>query len=119
MKKTCPIYHVAGFIGKRWTLLILTELHKGRKKWKRYSEIKRKLPEITPKMLSARLKEMGREGLLKRRLDASSFPVKSEYRLTPKGEDFIGIVRYMRDWALKWKVRNAFCETVDCEDCEI
>ncbi len=119
MDKKCPIYSVANFIGKRWTLLIICELYKGGAKWKRYSQIKKKLPEMTPKMLSSRLKEMQKEGLIKKRVDASSFPIKSEYSLTDKGLDFIKVVMGMKEWALKWEVKNEHCESVDCKECEL
>ena len=52
MDKDCTIYKTTSFIGKRWTLLILLELYKGKNEWKRYSEIKKRLPEITPKVLN-------------------------------------------------------------------
>ena len=119
MDKKCPIYRIVGFVGKKWTLLILTELYKGRKKWKRYSHIKKRLPGITPKMLSARLRELNAEDLIRKRVDSTSFPVKSEYRLTRGGEDFIRVIKGMKDWGLKWKVKNEHCETVNCKYCEL
>jgi DNA-binding HxlR family transcriptional regulator len=119
MQENCPIYHVVSFVGKRWTVLVMCELNKGRKKWKRYSDIKRKLPKMTPKMLSARFKELQAEGLLKHRVDAKTFPIKSEYKLTDKGEDFIKVIMDMKKWALKWKVRNEHCETVNCKYCDL
>ena len=82
MDKKCPIYQVMGFAGKRWTILVLIEIYKGRKEWKRYSRIKEKLQTITPKMLSARLKELEKEGMLKKRIDSKEFPIKTEYKLT-------------------------------------
>jgi len=118
MNDKCPIYNTVTFTGKRWTIIILYEIYKGRKKWKRYSQIKRKVPGITPKMLSARFRELEAEGMIKKRVDASNFPIKSEYRLTPKGDDFIKIIRGMRQWGLKWKVSNEHCETVHCRDCD-
>ena len=47
------------------------------------------------------------------------FPIKSEYSLTPKGDDFIGIIKNMKKWALKWKLKNEHCETVNCKYCEL
>ncbi len=119
MDKKCPIYKTVGFIGKRWTMLIVAELHKGKDKWKRYSHIKSRLPDITPKILSARLKELEKEGLIKRRVDARSFPIKSEYCLTGSGEDFVKIIKDMKQWALKWNVKNEHCENVNCKYCEL
>ncbi|MEA2038134.1 MAG: helix-turn-helix domain-containing protein [Nanoarchaeota archaeon] len=119
MEKDCTIYKTASFIGKRWTLLILLELYKGPSKTKRYSEIKRKLPEITPKIFSARLKELEKERLIKKKIDASKFPVKCEYTLTNSGEDFIKIIQDIKKWSLKWKIKNIECEKANCKDCDL
>ncbi len=119
MDENCPIYRTAGFIGKRWTILVLAELSRGRQTWKRYSQIKRGLHGITPKMLSMRLRELENDGLIKKRVHAETFPVKSEYSLTPMGSDLVTVIRGMREWAIKWNVKNAFCENASCAECEI
>jgi len=115
----CTIYQTANFIGKRWTLLILLELFKGENKWKRYSEIKKGLKKITPKILSVRFKELEKEKLIEKRVDSSTVPIKSEYSLTKSGEDFIKIIQDMKKWALKWKIKNIVCDKTDCKDCEL
>ncbi len=119
MDDDCTIYKTANFIGKRWTLLILLELYKGDSKQKRYFQIKEGLKDITPKILSARLKELEKEGLINKKVDASSFPVKCEYSLTKSGEDFINIIQDMKKWALKWKIKNIVCQKSDCKDCDL
>jgi len=118
MEKDCTIYKTANFIGKRWTLLILLELYKGENKWKRYSEIKKGITTITPKILSARLKELEKEKLIEKKIDTTNFPVKCEYSLTKSGEDFIKIIQDMKEWALRWKVRNIVCKKSDCKECQ-
>jgi DNA-binding HxlR family transcriptional regulator len=119
MEKDCTIYKTASFIGKRWTLLILLELYKGKDKWKRYSAVKKGMDEITPKILSARLKELEKERLISKRIDASNFPVKCEYSLTESGRAFIDVIQDMKKWALKWKIKNKVCEKEDCRECEL
>lgn len=118
MDKKCPIYRVASLIGRKWSLLILMELYKG-EKWKRYSHIKQKIPGITAKMLSTRLKELKSEGMLKKRIDTSTFPIKSEYALTEKGEDFTKAIKCMRDWGIKWNVKNSVCSMKNCKNCRL
>ena len=93
MKKECSVRRAVNFLGKRWTLLILLELYKGKSEWKRFSQIKKNLDNITPKILSARLKELKKEKLIEKRVNAKEFPIKSEYRLTKSGEDFINAVQ--------------------------
>ena len=92
MNTDCTIYKTTSFIGKKWTLPILLEIYKGNKT-KRYSEIKNKLPNITPKILSARLKELKKENLIKKNIDTKTFPIKCNYSLTKSGQAFIKIIK--------------------------
>ena len=117
MDKSCTVYRTADFIGKKWTMLILLELYKGKSCTRRYSELKKSLMEITPKMLSARLKELEREGLVINRVDASEMPLKSSYSLTASGRDFMKIIKGLKKWALKWKLKNKICENAECGKC--
>ena len=119
MDDNCTVYKTMDYISKKWSLLILLEIYKGKQSKKRYSEIKNKIPEITPKVLSARLKELEKEGLISKNVDASIFPVKSEYTLTKSGLDFIGIIKDIKGWALRWKIDNEVCENLDCKNCEL
>ncbi|MEK6935612.1 MAG: helix-turn-helix domain-containing protein [Nanoarchaeota archaeon] len=118
MKKECSVRKSVNFLGKRWTLLILLELYKGKLEWKRFSQIKKSLDNITPKILSMRLKELEREKLIEKRVNVAEFPIKSEYRLTRAGKDFINIIKNIKKWSLKWKKKNKICRETDCKDCE-
>ncbi len=116
MDKSCPVYYASNLIGKRWTILILLELYKGDPKWKRFHELKNRLPQLTPKILSMRLKEMEKEGLLLKKVDSSTVPIKSEYSLTKKGEEFIGIIEQIKQWTIKHNpVRK--CTSKNCKHC--
>lgn len=117
MKTNCTVYRTADFIGKRWTILILLELHKGGGKL-RYSEIKARIPGITGKMLSARLKELECESLVSKKISSDSIPIVCEYSLTKSAKEFIGIISEMKSWALKWKFDNKVCECTECANCK-
>ena len=119
MNKKCPVFNVTSFIGKKWTLLILLELYKGKLKWKRYSQLKEKLPGITPKILSMRLKELRSRNMLKHKVSAKTFPIKSQYALTPRGEDFVKVIKGVKRWGLKWGLKNEHCENMNCSECEL
>ncbi len=119
MDENCTVYKTMDFISKKWTLLILLEIYKSTESKKRYSEIKNNIPDITPKVLSGRLKELEQEGLISKYVDVSSFPVKSEYSLTKIGLDFIGIIKDIKSWALRWKIHNKLCEQLDCRECKL
>lgn len=116
MDKTCPVYYASNLIGKRWTILIILELHKGESKAKRFHELKNRLPQLTPKILSMRLKEMEKEGLITKKVDSTTVPIKSEYALTKKGEEFIDIIEHIKQWVLKYRTAKK-CSAKDCKHC--
>jgi DNA-binding HxlR family transcriptional regulator len=117
VNEECSVYKATELMGKKWTLLILLELFKGESKWKRYSVLKRALPDITPKVLSQRLRELAREGVILKKMDASSFPVKSSYCLSKSGLDFVEIIMDVKRWSLKWKSKNFVCKKTECKTC--
>jgi DNA-binding HxlR family transcriptional regulator len=117
MQDGCTVNLTVRYIARKWTLLILLELYKGINHTRRFSELKSCLPGITQKVLSARLKELEKEGLVENRVDGSSYPVKSEYILTQSGLEIIDIVKGMKRWALKWKISNIECGCQDCSEC--
>ncbi len=116
--KDCTVYKTMNIIGKRWTIHILLELHKGEKKEKRFNELKRKLVYITPKILSERLTELEEEGLIANKIDDSTNLPKSEYYLTESGVDFVKIIQAIKLWGLKWKFQNEDCEKAICMYCD-
>ena len=118
MNKKCQIYDVANLLGKKWSLQILLELCKGKNAWKRYSEIKRKIPKINPRAFSLRLKGLEKEGLIKKKVSVKSFPIKSKYSLTKSGRDFVKVIDAMKKWTLKWKKIDKECKKILCEQCK-
>lgn len=118
MDESCTIYRTVDFISKKWTLLILLELYKT-KGTKRYSELKHSLLDITPKILSSRLRELEHQGLITKHIITDGFPIKCEYTLTESGKDFIRIIKDIKKWSLKWKQKNTDCLSQDCSHCEL
>ena len=98
-------------------MLIILEFYKGQGYTRRFSELRDALDGITPKVLSERLKELEEEGILTRDIDATAFPVKTEYRLTESGLEIVGVIRGIKQWALKWKIDNIPCGEQDCKVC--
>jgi DNA-binding HxlR family transcriptional regulator len=113
----CTVNLTVRYIARKWTLLILLELYKGEGHTRRFTELKSCLDGITQKVLSARLKELEKEGLIENKVDRTSFPVKSKYTLTESGQEIINIVKDMKRWALKWKIENIKCSNQDCSEC--
>ena len=117
MQQICTVNQTAKYLTKKWTILIILELYKGDEYTRRFSELKDALVKITPKILSERLKELEEEGVIKKYVDASTFPIKCEYSLTDSGLEMIDIIRAIKSWALKWKIDNIPCGDQDCKDC--
>jgi DNA-binding HxlR family transcriptional regulator len=75
-------------LGKRWALLILKNLHT--KEAIRFNELKRTLFGISSTVLSARLLEMEREGLISKKI-YPEIPPRVEYRLTARARE-LGVI---------------------------
>ena len=117
MDDACTINLTVRYLTKKWTLLIILELYKGGNHTRRFSELMDALGGITQKILSERLKELEEEGIVTKHVDATSFPVKSEYTLTKSGLELVGVIRGIKTWALKWKIDNIPCGKQDCSAC--
>ncbi len=95
----CPHFHAAiELIGKRWTGAILSSLTEGPL---RFGELARAIPGLSDRLLSQRLRELEREGLVERTVEAGT-PVKVTYSLTPKGADLRPAIYELREWANRW-----------------
>jgi DNA-binding HxlR family transcriptional regulator len=96
----CPIFHSAAeLIGRRWTGAILRALFSGQS---RFNDIKATIPDLTPRMLSERLKELEVEGIVTRRVIPE--PLGTEYCLTPKGQALRPVLDAISLWANDWLV---------------
>jgi len=95
----CSAYHRAiELIGKRWTGAIVFVLLDGPL---RFSEVKLLVPEISDRLLSERMKELERCGIVERRVTGTS-PVRVEYALTDRGRDLAPALAELKDWADRW-----------------
>lgn len=119
MNRDCTIYNTVDLISKRWTLLIMLELYRGGGGRKRYTELKAGLFDISPKMLSERLRELEKAGMITKTVDASRVPIRTDYELTEMGRDFMPVIRSLKQWALKWKGDNRVCSKVECAECNL
>lgn len=117
MQDSCTVSQTVRYLSKRWTLLIILELYKGEGYTRRFTELRDALSGITPKVLSERLKELEDEGILTRHVDATAFPVRTDYTLTESGLEIVEIIRDIKGWALKWKIQNIPCGQQDCKVC--
>lgn len=100
MKETalCPrLSKAMELVGKRWTALIIYQLLEGPQ---RFNAIESALP-ISGRLLSERLKEMEKEGIVERTV-YSEMPIRVEYHLTQKGQSLEQVVKEIEKWSKTW-----------------
>lgn len=119
MDENCTVYKTVNVLSKKWNLLLIQSIYKSKNYTKRYTEIKKDLAEITPKILSQRLSELEHGGLIEKQVDSSQVPIKSFYTLTQSGQELINVVRGMKKWGLKWKFPSSACEKTNCRNCRL
>jgi DNA-binding HxlR family transcriptional regulator len=99
----CPIRTTLDVIGGKWKPLILFHLKHGPR---RFSALRRSIPDVTQKMLTDRLKELERDGIVHREVYAV-VPPKVEYSLTQYGEGLKPILALMADWGAGHRTRKS------------
>jgi DNA-binding HxlR family transcriptional regulator len=91
-------------MGKKFTALIIRNmLHLGQKRFNQFLEIE----DINAKILSARLKEMEKDGLIRREIFRET-PVRIEYTLTEKGMALQPILDQMAAYSMKYCAKDVF-----------
>ncbi|TXL70022.1 helix-turn-helix transcriptional regulator [Vineibacter terrae] len=89
----CPVARALDVIGDWWSLLIIRDAFDG---ISRFSQFQKNLG-IAKGMLTARLQELVRRGVLEVR-PASDGSAYQEYALTPKGRDLFKVIVALRQW---------------------
>ena len=101
----CPYYHEAiELIGRRWTGAIISVLLD--REPLRFSDISACVPDLSDRLLSERVKELERRGLVERRVEPGP-PVRVQYSLTPMGRDLAPAVSELHGWAQRWMPAGA------------
>lgn len=93
----CPIRDVLDRIGDQWSFLVLDSLAE---EVLRFSELNRRISDISKQMLSQTLKRLEQDGLVARTL-FPEVPPRVEYQLTPLGRSFLKPMRNLVAWADK------------------
>ena len=93
--QNCPTRLALDRIADKWTVLIVGRLATGTR---RFGELRRDITGILPKVLTQKLRELERDGIITRKIYAS-VPLKVEYSLMPLGQTLIGLLDSIRVWA--------------------
>ncbi len=97
---TCAVIDIWEVLGKRWSLLIIKNL--STKETIRFNELKRALAGISSTVLSERLLELEREGLVTKKI-YPEVPPRVEYSLTAQAKELEVIIKELAHWVTRWK----------------
>lgn len=84
-------------VSGKWKLPIIGALFFGKK---RFKELQRNIPKITPRMLSKELRELELNGIVTRTV-RDTVPVAVEYELTKSGLSLSKVLDVMVEWGLE------------------
>lgn len=93
----CPIARGAEIFAERWTPLIIRNLHLG---CESFSEILEGAPGLSRTLLSQRLKQLERLGVVK--LARKSDGRGHSYKLTSAGDDLFAVCQSLGNWGARW-----------------
>lgn len=92
----CPVVReILSRVGDKWSVRILALLTEGPK---RFSEVRRAVPQISQRMLSHTLRGLERDGILVR-VVYPTIPPRVEYALSPSGRSLLNILDELANWA--------------------
>jgi len=99
----CALSECMALLSGAWTPNVIWHLAVDPR---RFSELRRDMPRISAKMLSARLKELETRGVIERQVMPTS-PPSVEYRLSPLGRRLIPAIQAVVDVGHELKRLNA------------
>lgn len=92
----CSISLAMALIGGKWKGVILYYLKDNEK---RFSELKRNIPDITEMTLSLQLKQLEKDGLISRTVAGEKPPIQVSYALTSAGLALTPVLDSLSVWA--------------------
>ncbi|MEX2128127.1 MAG: helix-turn-helix domain-containing protein [Xanthobacteraceae bacterium] len=91
----CPLALASEVVGERWTLLVLREIMLGAR---RFNDIHRGVPRMSPSLLSKRLKRLEKAGIIERRRSGGH----TEYLLSEAGKELQHTIEALAHWGKQW-----------------
>ncbi|MEX2540005.1 MAG: helix-turn-helix domain-containing protein [Actinomycetota bacterium] len=104
----CPVAKAAEVLAERWTPLVVRELMCGSST---FNDLKRGVPLMSRTLLSKRLRELERAGVVERR--PTTGRSSHGYHLTPAGEELRPIVMGLGEWGQRWVRAEVTREDLD------
>jgi DNA-binding HxlR family transcriptional regulator len=91
----CPVAKAMELLDERWTLLIVRELVTGSQ---HFNELRRGVPRMSPALLSRRLQQLVRAGIIDRQTDGNQV----RYVLNQAGQELRPVVEALGAWGIRW-----------------
>ena len=106
----CPIAKASEILGERWTILILREVLMGAR---RFNTLQRGLGDISPALLTNRLKSLEEQGMvIRRRIPGQK---GFEYFPTEACEALLPVLVSLGEWGMIWVCHTLLDEDFDAE----
>lgn len=83
-------------VGDKWSVLVVSTLAGGSR---RFTELRREIPSVSQRMLTLTLRNLERDGLVKRTV-TPTIPPRVDYELTELGHSLETPVNALQQWAL-------------------
>jgi DNA-binding HxlR family transcriptional regulator len=106
----CPIAKAAEILGERWTILILREILMG---GRRFNTLQRGLGDISPALLTKRLKQLAEQNMILRR----KIPGQKGYEYFPTEacEALMPVLFSLGEWGIIWAKNTILDQDFDAE----
>jgi DNA-binding HxlR family transcriptional regulator len=91
----CPVAKAMELLDERWTMLVIRELLLGSR---HFNDIRRGVPKMSPSLLSKRLRDLTRAGIVERRDEGREVV----YGLTAAGRELAPVVDKLGAWGMRW-----------------
>ena len=99
----CPVETTLELIDGKWKGVVLYHLLD---ETLRFNELRRRVPNVTQRVLTRQLRELERDGLVLRTVYAE-VPPRVEYRLSELGSSLRPIILALRQWGTAYRERQA------------
>lgn len=91
----CPVAKAMELLDERWTMLVIRELVTGSQ---HFNELRRGIPRMSPALLSRRLGQLVRAGIV----DREERDGDIRYALTDAGNELRPVVEALGAWGIRW-----------------
>jgi len=105
----CPVAMAAEVLCTRWTVVVLREMIAGST---RFNDLRRGVPRMSPALLSQRLKNLEKAGVISR-VKVDGEPGLFEYQLTRAGRDLQPLIEGFGVWGQRWVGKKMALQNLD------